>query len=1581
MENISIENELLINRIAMDFEAAWNRPGPRPQIEKWLVDNYNADRERLLHELLLVEIDLRQNLRESFTTKDYHERFPKDQTTVQKALDEWAAGRSVELEHVAEQDETVAGHDALTHPDEAQDFELPSHRLKGRVFGDYRIQSELGSGAMGDVFLAKQISLNRDVALKLISVQWSGSKKAIQRFETEARAAASLEHPNVVKIYDFGQADGVWYLAMPVVGSHTLQDVIARAKTDQRSLLDIIAKTADGVDCAHQCKVIHRDIKPSNILIDRNGNPVVADFGMAKQLDEVSKTQTADLLGTPSYMSPEQASGSRDIRSATDIFSLGVILYQVVTKSMPFVSETAWQTMRQIIEKTPQSPRKINPGISRDLETIIMKCLEKSPAARYKTAGELAADLRAYLRGAPIVARPCSLPFRMYRWTRREPAYASVIGSLFLLSIVGGIATLNYRKSAAMESDLKQVAVQQRNDAVAAQKREQELRAAAEAATRKAEEATRFANTQRMRADIQASSMALEAGNLDKAARLEERFADNAEMISYDTRWFIESAKFHVPLKSWFTTSDWGLYDSMISPDGKRIATVDRAGRADIWDIASGKQTHSIAKGAWQEETKMWVPRLAVLAKQKDPQKFPSFYSSIDWQDDDTVLLTTIKGALIRHDLKEVKSSEVLQHAEQLHFVRHFADQANTLLADGAGSLKLIGDDGNEIKSFDTGSTIVMLRDSMQLNGWLVGNQDGTLRWIDRDLNEIASLNFEGRIHDARTYRFKSETRLLVSAGELPIQNFSVALDRAKPSERIQLQAEFDIPQREAGNELRRVQFDLASNRMVAIDDRNRLHLWNITSGDYVTAFGIGSPKEYRQASPEQALRLDAIESRNLVGLEWFDGNILSVDFEGTVKVHELGQLVRTVAWQDLTIKLGPHPQLAADRKVPGRSWALDRNGALSLISLTEDRVLAQVPDAHAGGREELVQLKNGDVATVGNDRFIRFWRWVDQKIVELRRIESKEPLVSVAIHEKTNRVAAVDAKGVLQIWSLDDGRHVGAKAYAEATDELIEKHANGDVAASILTGKVAFSRDGTYIGAYGPLQCFEVFETETLKQCSLVDRLVAGAGGTAITFSPIVDRMLMTSATNGMGANAVRFENGENDSQKRLHRNNAVTIDFGVTWDRRRLLGLTSKGTINFFAAEHLVPISSLTTPWRNCVSIAMCAGDRAVVVGRTDGSIGWSPLGDWANAGEPSIRIQGLVHSLLKPSDAQPLVRGTLLTQYQIRDRDGHLQKSFVVGGVSEISVDRKFHVLRKRDAIWRLDAVPFEGIELGPCLHSQLFTSPKGRTVAVIRQGLTGTEGYNGRVILAYETEEGPWAVETVLDGGNAGFSPHVVFDNADRPVRVLMCDQEWMRFIDCKRPEIPKEWPGIAIRTNAGLKTSGVVDRQGNHHLLTRRKRGWSTLAPPLLFTLKKDREFVADKSIDAKGHVLMITSDDRLVSWNQCTGELFELQADKVWKSIAKLNSFGDPMQISPWMDDQDRIWFCECQRNEIVFQCFKDGDWMSGVMELDLPFSADGLYCHGNINDQGRLEVLVCQYGQAGLMAVVESVLPLGLEQ
>jgi tetratricopeptide (TPR) repeat protein len=406
-----------IDRACDDFEAKW-MAGLRPRIEEVLGDHEGSVRAALMRDLLASELECRRRRGESPDRAEYRDRFPDHGELIDLAFDD-------------------AGFGCRTSRDRSGRRSVEPVPL-AHVDG-YEILDELGRGGMGVVYLARHRQLGRLVALKMVLAGEYAAPAALARLRAEARAAARLQHPGIVQIFEVGEQEKRPFVALEYVAGGSLARRMAAAPLPAREAAHLVEAVARAMQAAHQQGIVHRDLKPSNVLLTSEGDPKVTDFGLAKTLDDdAGLTQSESILGSPSYMAPEQAQGrAKHVGPAADIYALGAILYEAVTGRPPFKAATPLLTLEQVKTIDPVPPTRLVPGLSRDIETICLTCLRKEPVGRYEAASALADDLGRFLRGEPIKARPVSPAERAWRWTRRKPAVAGLIAALGLAMAFG----------------------------------------------------------------------------------------------------------------------------------------------------------------------------------------------------------------------------------------------------------------------------------------------------------------------------------------------------------------------------------------------------------------------------------------------------------------------------------------------------------------------------------------------------------------------------------------------------------------------------------------------------------------------------------------------------------------------------------------------------------------------------------------------------------------------------------------------------------------------------------------------------------------------------------------------------------------------------------------------------------------------------------------------------------------------------------------------------------------------------------------------------------------------------------------
>lgn len=476
-----------------------------------------------------------------------------------------------------------------------------------RYFGDYELLEEIARGGMGVVYKALQKSLNRLVAVKMVLSGRLASPADVQRFRQEAEAAAGLDHPHIVPIYEIGEHEGQHYFSMKLVEGTSLRAAVPELRREPRQAVQLLATIARAVHHAHQRGVLHRDLKPGNVLLDRDGEPHVTDFGLAKRIEaEGELTRTGDIVGTPNYMAPEQAGAHRQLTTAVDVYSLGAILYELLAGRPPFQSDTVMDTLMKVRAEEPVRLQVHNPSVDRDLETICLKCLEKASEKRYDSAAALADELDRWRRGEPIEARRASTRERVLKWTRRRPAAAALIGVSvasalgFVMLMAIGRVRIENALDAAVQAQIdttNALAKAQLEEARAVAARNEAL-----AEKRRAERSAREARSATSRLQVQRVSESLEHG--DHAAALqwsvEALQADN-DLPGRDLVHRIRIAKVlqAMPRLKRVLPLEDRLDDIAVLPDGKTL--VANGQWIHHWDLTDGRPLKRVPQGFLEE--------------------------------------------------------------------------------------------------------------------------------------------------------------------------------------------------------------------------------------------------------------------------------------------------------------------------------------------------------------------------------------------------------------------------------------------------------------------------------------------------------------------------------------------------------------------------------------------------------------------------------------------------------------------------------------------------------------------------------------------------------------------------------------------------------------------------------------------------------------------------------------------------------------------------------------------------------------------------------------------------------------------
>jgi WD40 repeat protein/serine/threonine protein kinase len=585
------------------FELAW-QAGQRPRIEDYLVAGSQEEQQCLLRELVLLEVHFRRRLGETPLAADYQGRFPGFDAA-------WLAdqdpGRVDAGDRVAAQSAAMPRNTEAIPPLPAQTLEEAGRPAPPAIPG-YEVLAELGRGGMGVVYQARQLSLGRDVALKMLRDEWDASPDGLARFRAEAVKLARARHPNIVEVYEVGEQGGRPYFTMEFCPGGSLEDRLDGTPMPAGEAARLVECLARAVHNAHGQGIVHRDLKPGNILFRTEAkgrrteeelspqssvlstegvlSPVVSDFGLAKAVDRAvpAGASTVGILGTPSYMAPEQAAGRvREVGPAADVYALGAILYELLTGRPPFKAATVMDTLMQVVSDEPVPPRQLQSKTPRDLETVCLKCLRKEPGRRYGSALDLAEDLRRFRSGEPIVARPVGRVERGAKWVRRNPAVAGLLAAVAVALLLGaGVAALF-----AVRADWRRLEAEQ-------------AREEAEEQEKAAQKEKKTAQEERDRANFLALRLgrARHAFQLDQALRAWERsdVAEAERILSevaapFQQTWEQRHLRALCRRKALPLLGHTGYITSVaISADGKRIASGSVDGTVRVWDAEKGQQ-------------------------------------------------------------------------------------------------------------------------------------------------------------------------------------------------------------------------------------------------------------------------------------------------------------------------------------------------------------------------------------------------------------------------------------------------------------------------------------------------------------------------------------------------------------------------------------------------------------------------------------------------------------------------------------------------------------------------------------------------------------------------------------------------------------------------------------------------------------------------------------------------------------------------------------------------------------------------------------------------------------------------------
>ncbi len=1573
-----------IDEIAASFEASW-RTGRRVSIESVLRGDPDVPQEDLLLELLQVELELRLKQGDQIDRAEYSSRFPQYAATVQGAfakagIAEQAAPTLVSWVGDTPHDDNgyhllpeIQG--ALNSEDaEAVTIALersgpPGLNTAPRIVGPYEIIESIGEGGMGIVYKARHIRQDRIVALKLIRPGQLARIEAKKRFKAEATAAKTLNHPNIVPVFDFYVGDEkkekteeekqVHYIAMPFVSGKTLEARIRTGTMLPHDAARLTLKLAKAIVHAHAHNVLHRDIKPANILFGESDEPLLTDFGLAQDLlNDDRLTHTGQVIGTLGFMPPEQAgqkNATSDIRS--DVYGLGALLYSVIKGRPPFVGPTQNDVINKVLYEEPVSPRADDKSIPRDLETICLNCLSKSKHERYATAQALADDLQLFLDGKPIKARPLPMIQRAWRWCRRKPLLATVIG-LSLLIAVGATTT------AGVMTQLR--------------KQERDARLVTEIALLDAKDATLFATEQQIRAQLQSSDATELGASIDSD---DSNMAWNASSV--DSALVKYRKTFSFPKVSSFCAGDWGYFDFRPSPEGDELATCDHAGVVQILNAENGRELHRLADGVkhpiWHDS----VHWSMFVGKHKDiaelPQPTISF--SIDWIDDHIVVAVNDKNQLIRIKVATSEHTELKTFDAAAHLIRVRRENGTMLACLENGQLQLLRLDGQRIAANEQfASRPMQCEFSPEMQCWIVGYADGQIVVFDDQLKIRTTIGLPTAIQDFSVSREADAVFVDVAAQHDALVRYRWNADDST----LQETAKFEIPGRMHDHYLIAVQAVPDQNRLYARDNKGKMVAWDLKEQQFIGSFTLTQIFNPQIDKLKSQLRWPAVLDRNPAYLDIAaNGQLRAVDQMGVVMYFDLKGPQKSPAWSTLAVTVGKNPDVATSPRSPDRFWALDDSGTLSRINATLDKIDSSLPNAHPGPVPSLVAMKNGDLATVSGDRTIRIWRTGNEVPQEVRRIEHVRNLISLAVHEDTRRIAAMDDNSFLSLWNLDTGRQIVSVdmetvAYPDDPEKTLaqrnEEAANRGVAVLSrrpYTGKIAFNLEGQYLAAFGVVQQFDVLDCDNGMQSVKLggnDHESKAAGGTALCWSGTARYRLIAGDEYGGGPTWLL------DKEAATHvgriggsvTRGGYPTDFEQTPDGRRVCCLMRDGRLLFVTSEHFVPTIMEDTGVRNAKCLAIGGTGESILVAGRDGSLRFGAFADFSLPDESTVTpLNGIRHTLVAPEDDAFPAPSSLSLPTLSSTGQGALTLIMASGPKQW---DGELRLIRRRENAWQLDRVD---IPNSPGTDSsRVFVESPGmvfskanRPIIALRQIVPG-EAYNGRVLLTWEQADGSWNTEVVLKQGNAGHTCVPIQDPNGEVNSLLHFDWEEMLFRYSKRaPETKSGWPTGVVRRGRGFRTTWQQDAEGTLHAATRTIRGAGDYAPDLYFTMKPGE---SPQWEPAPGIILRLLSDGTPVvqqhSIREATCGNIYRRVEGEWKLWTRIPGEHTLTQLNSAIHvaADDALWVADFRQSagRLYAWRFKDEAWKCFEIQNDLPKLVTTVACW--IEENNRLVIVLC---------------------
>ena len=954
----------------------------------------------------------------------------------------------------------------------------------------YEILGELGRGSMGVVYRARQLSLNRVVALKMILAGFHAGRQEVARFRMEAEAAARLQHPNIVQIHEVGEAEGRPFFSLEYVEGGSLAERLQGTPLAPRQAAQLVETLARAVHQAHLQGIVHRDLKPANVLLTSDGRPKITDFGLAKRLgDASSQTASGAVMGTPSYMAPEQAGGrTQEIGPATDVYALGTILYELLTGRPPFKAASLLETVRQVVEDEPARPTELQSRTPRDLETITLKCLEKAPARRYASAQALAEDLARFLSGEPILARPTPAWERALKWTRRRPTAAALIGvtvAALLSLLAGGWYFTQQLQDERVRAEAERDGAQKERDRA----REQADYAREQHDLAKKEKAYAVLQTELARRHLYAAQLVRVAGFWERdpsqgKALLEDTASCPPEFR--DFTWGFFSRLCNRERRNWLDPEP--VRSVAFSPDGTTVAVASsgtlalgfRAGRVRLWDARTGVERAALAPPVGGELAVAFRPDGRLLASAGQDGKIKlwdvatgrqtrtlgghaSWVNALAFSPDGRTLASGSADRTIKlWDVETGQARRTLRGHQNWVTSLAFSPDGRSLVSGSWDTTVTVWDlaaegDPQTLRGPELEVTAVAISRDGQLVA--AAARDRSVRlWDLKTLRERATLL--GHTRAVFTMAFSPDGKWLASGGEdSTVKVWEVASGR----ERTTLTGH--------AGAVHSVAFSPDGRTLVSGGEDHQVRLWN------------WAPDWAEFTLEEHTGGVNAVAF-------WPDGRILA---SGS---HDRSVILWDVAsGKSLGIIRGDRGEITAVAFDPhGRTLAWgSREGAIKLWDLTVGQELRTL-SGHGGGVQALAFSPDGrTIASGGRDGRVRLWE-----------TETGGELRALPGHTDGVPALAFSPDGRLLAASYGDGwerpfhvSHEGFKLWELATGKELHNFRGhrDDVLA------LAFSPDGQTLASGGLDQSIKIWDVATATERLLLRGHALGVK--SLAFSP----------------------------------------------------------------------------------------------------------------------------------------------------------------------------------------------------------------------------------------------------------------------------------------------------------------------------------------------------------------------------------------------------------------------------------------------------------------------------------------------